>query len=136
MADFRFDIQSVATQLQGVEAATSRQETQIQQVSDSHSFQLREMHRHLEELNNRGRKHNIRLRGLSKSIEPGNLHQCVQSIFNTLLDRPHDSPIEMEHMHRALRPKGRDSDPPHNVICCLVSFPQKEDILKRVRERR
>lgn len=84
------------------------------------------MHRHLEDHDNRGRRHNIRIRGLTETVEPSNIQQCIQAIFNGLL----------ECMYKALHPRGRDSDPPRNVICCLVSFPSKEDILKKARERR
>lgn len=52
------------------------------------------------------------------------------AIFNTLLGRPPDTPVEMERCHRALRPRGRDTDPPRDVVCCLVSFIQKEEILR------
>lgn len=138
IGELRLDIQAVAVRLERVEATTSRQENaiaQVQQVSDHHSFQLREMNRHLEDLDNRAGRHNIRVRDLTETVHPSNLQQCMQSIFNGLLDRPHDSPIEIEHIHRALRPRGRDSNPPRNVICCLVNFPLKEKILKWARER-
>lgn len=84
IADLRIDIQSVAIRQEGVEAATSRQESaiaQIQQVSDTHSLQLRKLHRHLEDLDNKGRRHNIKVRGLTEAVEPGYVHQCVQSLI-------------------------------------------------------
>lgn len=62
IGDLRLDIQAVAVRLQRVEDTTSRQENaiaQVQQVSDHHSFQLREMNRHLEDLDKRGHRHNI-----------------------------------------------------------------------------
>lgn len=39
----------------------------------------------------------------------------------------------MERIHRALRPKGRDTDPPRDVICCIVDYKLKEDILRQAR---
>lgn len=39
----------------------------------------------------------------------------------------------MERCHRALRPRGRDTDPPRDAVCCLVSFTQKEEILRLAR---
>lgn len=39
----------------------------------------------------------------------------------------------MERIHRALRPRGRDPDPPRDIVCCLVDYKTKEDILKQAR---
>lgn len=36
-------------------------------------------------------------------------------------------------MHQALRPHENDTEPPIEVICCLVNFQLKEDILKSAR---
>ena len=63
------------------------------------------------------------------------VEQTATAIFNDVLDRPLESPIEYERIHRALRPRGRDNDPPRDIICCLVNFPLKEAILKKAREK-
>lgn len=41
----------------------------------------------------------------------------------------------MECINRALGPQGRDTGPPRDVVCCLVSFPQKEGILRKAHNR-
>lgn len=41
----------------------------------------------------------------------------------------------MERIHRALRPKGRETDPPRDIICCIGNFKLKEDIIKMARGR-
>lgn len=46
------------------------------------------------------------------------------------MGRPPDAPVEMERCHRALRPRGRDTAPSRDAVCCLVSFTQKEEILQ------
>lgn len=43
--------------------------------------------------------------------------------------------IKMERIHRALRPKGRETDPPRDIICCIVDYKLKEDILRQARGR-
>lgn len=63
------------------------------------------------------------------------LPQAVCSIFNNLIDHLADSPIGMEHIHHALRPPPRDSEPPRDVACCIVNFPLKEEILCKAREK-
>ena len=60
----------------------------------------------------------------------------MTDIFNGILGRPPQTPIPMERIHRALRPKGKDTDPPRDVVCCLVDFSLKEDILQRARSQR
>lgn len=57
------------------------------------------------------------------------------AILIDLLDRPPASPVEIERAHRALRPRPRDTEPARDIICCLVNFPLKEDIMRRARER-
>lgn len=43
---------------------------QLHRTSDSHVAQLVEMHRHIEGLDNWGRRHNIRVCGVPESVEP------------------------------------------------------------------
>lgn len=63
------------------------------------------------------------------------LQSTVLAIFNNLLDRPTLTPILMERVHRALKPKGKDTDPPRDVICCIVDFQLKEEILRKARNK-
>lgn len=104
---------------------------QVQQTVSAHSQHLMDMHRHMEDLNNRGRRRNLSIRGILESVEGPQLQAVVWAIFNTLLGRPPDAPVEMERCHRAMRPRGRDTDPPRVAVCCLVSFTQKEEIPAR-----
>lgn len=58
---------------------------------DSHTLHLRDLHRHVEDLENRSRRHNLRLRGLLESVENDQLTSVVTDIFNNLLGRPPQS---------------------------------------------
>lgn len=82
-----------------------------QKCIDTHTLQLRDMQSHMEDLYNRGRCHNLRIIGLPKSIEGEQIPPAIIGLFNGLLNRPPQTPIEMERIHQALRPKGRDTDP-------------------------
>lgn len=138
ISDLRLDMQAMRSRLENVEETTDRHDTVIheaQQTLDAHSSQLRDLHRHLEDLENRGRRHNIRIRGLSQSVEAAHLTEATLAIFNDLLGRPLDTQLEMERLHRALRPKGRDTDPPRDIIGCIVNFKLKEEILRRAKNR-
>lgn len=102
---------------------------QVQQETSIHAQHLNDMSRHIEDLDNRGWRHNLRLRGIPELVEEPQVQQVVWAICHTLLGRPPDAPVEMEFCHRALRPRGQDTNLPRDTVCCLVSFTQKEDIL-------
>lgn len=119
-----------------VEKVSAQQGTVFRRATlkvDSHTLQLRDLHRHMEDLDNGADVRGVR--GLPESVEVEQLSPIVASLFNSLLDRPAQTVINMERIHRALRPKGRDTDPPRDIICCLVDFKIKEEILRKSMNR-
>lgn len=109
------DIRAINDRVQEVEKTSAQHNTVLCNVThklDSHTLQLRDLQRHVEDLYNKGRRHNLRVRGLLESLEPEQLTTTITGLFNDLLDRPAYTNIEMEHIHHALRPKGRETDPP------------------------
>lgn len=76
-----------------------------------------------------------RVRGLPETVDTDHLPQVISDIFNGILEKPLRSLIPMERIHRALRPRGRESDPPRDVICYINYFAVKEAILKKAREK-
>uniref|UniRef100_A0A8C5PJX4 Uncharacterized protein n=1 Tax=Leptobrachium leishanense TaxID=445787 RepID=A0A8C5PJX4_9ANUR len=99
-----------------------------------HTSQMQSMALHLTDLDNRGRRQNLRLRGLPETEDsPSALKQVLLQIFNALLDRPPQSEIDFVRAHRALRPKGPPGSPPQDVICCLSRFDLKEELLRQAR---
>lgn len=138
ISELRLDLKSLNDRVQVVENVSDHHEVILQSVTediDSHTRQLRDMQRHVEDLDNRGRRHNLRIRGLPETFEGDQISTAIVSIFNSLLDRPAHTPIVMDRIHRALRPKGRDTDPPRDIICYIVDFRLKEEILKMARGR-
>lgn len=109
---------------------------QVQKSSDMHLSHIIELHRYIEDLDNRGRCHNIHIRGVPEPMDQNPLEHTASAIFNDLRDRPPDSPIEYERIHRALRPRGQDNEPPRDIICSLVNFVLKEAILNKAREKK
>lgn len=138
IVDLRLDIHALADRVQDVEKVSAQHGTvlcRVTQKVDAHILQLRDLQRHVEDLDNRGRHHNLRVRGLPETVEAEQLTATVTGLFNNLLDRPAQTIVEMERIHGALRPKGRDTDPPRDVVCCLVDYKLKEDILHKARNR-
>lgn len=134
ITDMRSDIQAMTMRVEEVEITQAHHETslcQVQQLTESHAFHLREINRHMEDLDNRGRRRNLRVRGIPESIDPTQLSLTVTNILNDLLERPLDTPIAFEQIHRALCPRGRETDLPR--VCCLMDFPLKEEILRKAR---
>lgn len=104
ITELKADILSLCEKLEGVENAGVNRDkaiTRLERVTDSHSAHLIEMNRQLENLDNRGRRHNIRVRGIPKSVEQGNIPSALQYIFNELLKHQTDTQIEFERAHRA-----------------------------------
>uniref|UniRef100_A0A8C5LKX5 Uncharacterized protein n=1 Tax=Leptobrachium leishanense TaxID=445787 RepID=A0A8C5LKX5_9ANUR len=126
--------------LQHVKTAQARHT----EITTSHTNALQSQHpilqtmtRHLEDLENRGRRNNIRVRGLPELEQsPSDLKRTLLCLFNGLLQRDSDTDIEFERLHRALRPKGPPEAPPRDVVCCLLRHPLKEDIMEAARASR
>lgn len=136
ITELKIDIQAIAGRVQEVEKTTTTHSTVIRrtcQVLDTHTLQLRDLNRHVEDLDKRGRRHNLRVRGLPESIEADRLMAEVTCFFNNLLDKPPVTPIGMERIHRALRPRGRNADPPRDVICHVIDYQLKEELLRKAR---
>lgn len=136
ISELRLDINALADRVHAVERVTAQQDTVLHKTTrkvDTHTLQLRDLQWHMEDLDNRGRRHNLRIRGLPESVGVEQLSTSVTSLFNGMLNRLPQSVIEMERIHRALRPKGRETDPPRDIICCIVDYKLKEEILRQAR---
>lgn len=137
ISDLKIDLQVMNGRIQKVEENDLFHRKTIKQINyriNFHNRQLRDMQRHVEEIDNRGRRHNLRIRGLPEYVDNVSLPQVVSDAFNDILNIPERPAISMERIHRALRPKGKDSDPPRDVICFVNDFKIKESILKKARE--
>ncbi|CAH2273320.1 Hypothetical predicted protein [Pelobates cultripes] len=102
---------------QAAELATTRQGTL-----------LLDLRRQVEDLDNRGRRNNIRIRGLPEA--EGELpHELLTGLFSHLLGEAAPEDFGIERAHRALRAPRRDGLP-RDLICALASFPLKEELMK------
>ena len=76
------------------------------------------------------------MRGVPEIIEGDQIQREVTTLFNSIVGKPPHTFIDFERIHRALRPKGRDTDPPRDIICCMSDFKLKEEILNKARGQR
>lgn len=95
----------------------------LETVAGSHATHFIEMNRNSEDLDNRGRRSNIRVRGIQETMDPDQIIPTLQRVFNILLERQEDTDIEFVRAHWALRARGPDTAPPRDIICCLQSYP-------------
>lgn len=91
------------------------------------------MQLHLEELEDRSRRNNLRLRSIPETIGPEGLEATVIALFHKVLKTPPLS-LELDRVHRIPGPRSSDLDRPRDVLCRLYSYQQKEIILRKAWE--
>ncbi|CAH2300793.1 Hypothetical predicted protein [Pelobates cultripes] len=123
-------IQALETQAQAAQRQASAADTALTRQGNM----LLALRRQVEDLDNRSRRSNIRVRGMPEGEETENVAELLTALFRQILGNQAPPDIRFERAHRALRPRNRDGDP-RDIICCLHSFPLKERIMQRARTR-
>ncbi|CAH2222908.1 Hypothetical predicted protein [Pelobates cultripes] len=70
----------------------------------------------LEDLNNRSRRQNIRIRGIPETVLPDAILPTIKAIFQSLLPNASDQELYIERAHRALRPPTYNPNTPRDII--------------------
>lgn len=86
---------------------------------------------HLEDLEDRSRRNDLQLWGLSEATGVEHLQDTVKDIFHKILDSSPLTPLELDSVHRSLGPKPSDPGRPCNVICRILHYTQKELIFRK-----
>ncbi|KAG8584414.1 hypothetical protein GDO81_008823 [Engystomops pustulosus] len=137
ISEIRRDIQGMTQKIDHLEAEQAdsrRQTTHTQHALHSQSVTLQDMARHLEDLDNRGRRNNIRVRGLSEVEGKEDVRATLQALFSTLLGEP-ETQVKLDRAHRALRPKVMGGNP-RDVVCCVYDFELKERLMFAARKKK
>ncbi|PIO31496.1 hypothetical protein AB205_0176850, partial [Aquarana catesbeiana] len=122
-----------------VEETEQRQDTQAVAIKDLQdtvtqlAFAYRASMYKLEDLENRNRRNNIRVRGLPEATGDSDLEPSIRGIFNSILGNPVTAPLCFDRVHRALRPRIANSDLPRDVICRLHYLEDKNAIMTKMR---
>lgn len=85
------------------------------------------MQAQVEDLDNRNRRQNIRVRGVPETVT--DLMPTVSRIFHNLLPDKPLSAFTCDRIHRALRPKPTPDKPPRDITMCMKDFLVKEEIM-------
>lgn len=104
-------------------------------ILHDHTLQIQQLIYHQDDQENRARRNNIRIRGLPESVENTDLSPAVIAIFNDLLHKEKEAPIELDRVHRALGPKNPNLEHPRDVICRVHFYAIKDAIMKAARSQ-
>lgn len=130
--EVRGEVSSLSERVTLGEMAVSSLEDRVsalEQAQDSHKDSAISLQLHLEEIEDRSRRNNLRLRGIPEAVGSDQLAETVKEIFRTALDES-GTEIELNRVHRTLGPRPSDPSNPRDVVCRLHRYLQKEAILR------
>lgn len=96
-------------------------------LADNYSY----LQAQVEDLDNRSRRNNLRLRGIPESVTE--LMPAASKLFQSLLPDNPPSSFMCDRINRAVRPKPPPDKPPRDIILCMKDFITKENILRASR---
>lgn len=119
-------LSSGETSLAALERRVSSLETnKMDQNASAIELQLR-----MEEMEDRSRRNNLRLRGLPEATGQADLQATVTDIFRRVAGDHLLERVEIDRVHRALGPRSSDPTRPRDVICRLHHYTHKEVIAR------
>ncbi|CAH2285063.1 Hypothetical predicted protein [Pelobates cultripes] len=133
----REEISAIRSDLSAVEARVEAMETEAQESRSQHKAAeiattrqgnlLLTLRRKVEDLENRSRRQNIRIRGLPEpDVAP--LQDTARALFRHILGCECLEDIQFDRIHRALGPPQQDGKP-RDVLCCLHAYRLKESLM-------
>ncbi|XP_073414189.1 uncharacterized protein [Dendrobates tinctorius] len=137
LAEIKHDLKLQGHRLETLENSQVAMTQSSNAVLDSlkvHELQLHTIHTVLEDHENRERRNNIRVKGLSETVAFEALWKATQEIFKELLNESDPQEIELVRVHRALRPRPSQGETPRDVICRFLDYRAKDLVLRRARE--
>lgn len=89
---------------------------------------------HVEDLDNKNRRNNLRIRGAPESVT--DLIAYSTKLFQSLLPEQNPESFKCDRIHRALRAKPPPDKPPRDIVLCMKDFLIKEEIMRAARSTR
>ncbi|KAK6470274.1 hypothetical protein HHUSO_G31243 [Huso huso] len=111
-----------------------RLENQVKELSSEATKNNEKM----QDLENRSRRNNIRIIGVTEGLEGNNCSEYVRRLLCELLGvdvLEKERPLEIERAHRSLAPKPRDWERPRPLIVRLLRFQDRQKILDLARSQ-
>ncbi|CAH2225734.1 Hypothetical predicted protein [Pelobates cultripes] len=129
-------ITALETRVQALESRRPDLPCPALAATTAQAKQIQDLRLHIEDLDNRSRRHNIRVRGCRETDPPEDTRAILTPLFNRILNRPRDARIPIDRAHRALKPKPPPGAPPRDIICHIPDFQLKEEIMRKARTER
>lgn len=129
-------LEKVASKVNRLENGYSEFKKEIRDNKDRSSQlekQVLDLALRVEDQENRGRRCNVRLRGLPEDIGPNDLEEVAVAIFKDILGGSRPEPVKIDRIHRVAGPPNPNR--PRDVLCCLHHFQTKENILRKAWEK-
>lgn len=126
------DVQALSEKMHTGETAVSALETRVSSLESACNKYFDTaitLQLHLEDLEDRIRRNNLRFRGIPEATGREDLRETVTAIFQKVLGSDPPEAVELDRVHMALGPRCTDLDRPRDVVCRVHHFLQKEAIL-------
>uniref|UniRef100_H3BGA4 L1 transposable element RRM domain-containing protein n=1 Tax=Latimeria chalumnae TaxID=7897 RepID=H3BGA4_LATCH len=131
LAEIRSEMFSIDSKLDKVTQCLDTSERRIGDIEEIHY--LREK---CDDLENRARRSNLRIVGLSEGVEGKDPVAFVEKFLVEVLgETTFPGRVEIERAHRALRPRPKEGEKPRIIIFKVLRFQDKVRILCRAREK-
>lgn len=129
-------MEEVESRVATLEEATHASEQQLPTIQE----EIKNLRNHIEDLDNRGRRCNIRIIGIPELIEGEDMIKFLQREIPIMLDltlEPRTLDIQRAHRVPMGPPKRsrREGERPRPVMVNLLRYRDKEDILRAAREK-
>lgn len=134
----KHDIQDIGVRVDEIERRTNDLSACARDHHSAIQFLLHREEEHsmlMDDIENRNRRNNIRIRGIPESVATKDLDPTLQRLFAAILEVSTPTPIELDRAHRSLGPRPSDADRPRDIICRVHYYRQKEAIMLAMRSR-
>ncbi|KAM9319805.1 neutral amino acid uniporter 4-like [Gastrophryne carolinensis] len=121
IAEVRGHLQALDTRVTSRQSANEAAIADLVQRVEAQNVQILQLQLQHDDLENRHRRNNLRLRGIPEASTGEDVKQIITTIFNKLLDRDAETPIEIDRAHRALGPRNPDPSRPRDVFSVPLS---------------
>ncbi|CAH2223706.1 Hypothetical predicted protein [Pelobates cultripes] len=136
VAQLRADMANVEARMAVAETETRALRTDLEQTNTAVMTQeadIAYLTTWVDDLDNRGRRLNLRVRGVREGGPSENVPEVLRQIFTHILGGQQVPRIGLVRAHRALRPLPAPEEQPRDIICCLDNYHLKEEILRTAR---
>uniref|UniRef100_A0A8C5LX12 Uncharacterized protein n=1 Tax=Leptobrachium leishanense TaxID=445787 RepID=A0A8C5LX12_9ANUR len=133
ISGLRTEVEHVEARVRGLEQAAEQAAVNVQSSPGDPAVSSA-IWRRLDDLDNRSRRHNVRIRGVPEQETA--LHRYLSGLFNTIVGHKTVSPGDLARVHRALRPQPDSPNaPPRDIVCYFTDFALKDHVYVKARHR-